>query len=91
MFYTTLTNFSINYLVMRNVSTVVGGIKWLYHVCPHVSKILYSLKLVDYVHVQVDNPRYNYYIRVCFFKKNNGHKSCHYVAWSNSNSFSTAV
>ena len=42
--------------------TDVGGIKLLYHVCPLVRKIIYSLKLVDYLHVKADNPWYNYYI-----------------------------
>ena len=40
----------------------VGGIKELYHVCPPVRKITHSLKLVDYLHVQADNPWYNYYL-----------------------------
>ena len=30
--------------------------------CPHVRKIIHSLKLVDYLHVQADNPWYNYYV-----------------------------
>ena len=30
--------------------------------CPPVRKIIHSLKLVDYLHVQADNPWYNYYI-----------------------------
>ena len=58
--YTTLTNFSTKYLTMCKVYTDVGGIKQLYHVCPHVRKIIHSLKLVDYLHVQADNPWYNY-------------------------------
>ena len=33
-----------------------------YHACPPVCKIIHSLKLVDYVHVQEDNPWYNCYI-----------------------------
>ena len=39
----------------------VGGtcIKKLYRVCLSVRKIIHSLKLVDYLHVQADNPRYN--------------------------------
>ena len=61
-FYTTLTNFSTKYFVMCKVYTDVGGIKLLYHVCPPVRKIIHSLKLVDYLHVQADNPWYNYYI-----------------------------
>ena len=31
--------------------------------CPPVRKIIHSLKLVDYLHVQADNPWYNYYIQ----------------------------
>ena len=60
--YTTLTNFSTIYLVMCKVYTYVGGIKKFYHVCPHVRKIIHSLKLKDYLHVQADNPWYNYYL-----------------------------
>ena len=30
--------------------------------CPPVRKIIHSLKLVDYLCVQTDNPWYNYYI-----------------------------
>ena len=52
----------MKYLVMCKVYTDMGGIKWLYHVCPPVRKIIHSLKLVDYLHVQADNPWYNYYI-----------------------------
>ena len=46
---------------MCKVYTDGGGIKKLYHVCPLIPKIIHSLKLVDYLHVQVDNPWYNYY------------------------------
>ena len=60
--YTTLTNFSTKYLVMCKVYTDVGGIKYVYHVGPPVRKIIHSLKLVDYLHVQADNPWYNYYL-----------------------------
>ena len=60
--YTTLTNFSTSYLVMCKVYTGVDGIKQLYHVCPPVRKIIHSLKLVDYLHVQADNPWYYYYL-----------------------------
>ena len=60
--YTTFTNFSIKYLVMCMVYTDDGGIKKLYHVCPPVRKIIHSLKLVDYLHVQAHNPWYNYYL-----------------------------
>ena len=31
-------------------------------VCPPVCKIIYSLKLVDYLHVQKNKPGYKYYI-----------------------------
>ena len=41
-----------------------GGINKLYHVCPPVRKIIHSLKLVDYLHVQADKPCYNYYIKL---------------------------
>ena len=34
----------------------------VYMYCPAVYKIIHSLKLVDYLHVQADNPWYNYYI-----------------------------
>ena len=47
---------------MCNVYTDVGGIKYIYRVCPPVRKIIHSLKLVDYLHVQADNPWYNYYL-----------------------------
>ena len=33
--------------------------------CPPVRKIIHSLKLVDYLHVQAGNPWYNYYISPC--------------------------
>ena len=35
-----------------------------YNFCPTVRKIIHSLKLVDYLHVQADNPWLNYYL--CF-------------------------
>ena len=35
------------------------------YLCPPVRKIIPSLKLVDYLHVQADNPRYNYYVLHC--------------------------
>ena len=63
-FYTTLTNFSTKYLTMCKVYTDVGGIKQLYHVCPPVRKIIHSLKLADYLHVQADNPWYNYNVSI---------------------------
>ena len=47
---------------MCKVYTDVGGLKKLYHVCQPVRKIIHSLKLVNYLHVQADNPWYNYYI-----------------------------
>ena len=58
--YTSLTNFSTKYLVMCKVYTDVGGIKYLYHVCVPVRKIIHSLKIVYYPHVQADNQWYNY-------------------------------
>ena len=58
---------------MCNFYTDVGGIKQLYHVCPPVRKIIHSLKLVDYLHVQVDNPWYNYYITA---GKKGAHRPC---------------
>ena len=60
--YTTLTNFSMKYLMMCKVYTNVGGIKRLYYVCLPVCKVIHSLKLVDYLNVQADNPWYNYYL-----------------------------
>ena len=54
----------MKYLVVCKVYTDEGGIKELYHVCPPVRKIIHSLKLVDYLHVQADNPWYNYYLSV---------------------------
>ena len=32
--------------------------------CPPERKIIHSLKLVDYLHVQADNPWYNYYLEL---------------------------
>ena len=49
---------------MCKVYTYVGGIKYLYHVCPPVRKIIHSLTLVDSLQVQADNPWYNYYVIV---------------------------
>ena len=50
--------------------TDVGGIKQLYHVCPPVRKIIHSLKLVDYPHIQADKPWYNSYVtNGCNFMK----------------------
>ena len=36
--------------------------------CPPVRKIIHSLKLVDYLHVQADNPWYNYYLVILIFQ-----------------------
>ena len=52
---------------MCKVYTDVGCIKKLYHVCSPVRKIIHSLKLVDYLHVQADNPWYNFYVNKKFF------------------------
>ena len=51
MFYTTITIFSMKYLVMCKGCTDVDGITFLYHVCSPVRKIIHSLKLVEYLHV----------------------------------------
>ena len=51
---------AMNYLVMCRVYTYVGGINRFYHVCPPVCKITHSLKFMHYLHVQADNPWYNY-------------------------------
>ena len=52
----------LEYHMMCKVYTDVGGIKKkLCHVCPHVLKKIHSLKLVDYLNVQANNPWYNYY------------------------------
>ena len=48
--------------MMCKVYTDVGGIKYLYHICPPLRKIIHSLKLVECLHVQADNPWYNYYV-----------------------------
>ena len=52
--YTTLTDFSMKYLVICKVYTDVGGIN---------SYTILKLKLVDYLHVQRDKPWYNYYVK----------------------------
>ena len=64
VFYTSLTNFYIStkYLMICKVYDYVDGINKLYHVCTPVRKIIHSLKLVDYLHVQADNPWYKYYL-----------------------------
>ena len=54
---------------MCKVYTDVGGIKQLYHVCPPVREIIHSLKLVDYLHVQADNPWYNHYLKAMLSRK----------------------
>ena len=59
-YYSTLTNFSTKYLVMCKVNTDVGGINS--YVCLPVRKIIHSLKPVDYLHIQANNPWYNYYL-----------------------------
>ena len=66
IFYTTLTNFSTKYLVICKVYTDAGGIKQLNHVCSPVHKIIHSLKLVDYLYIQADNPCYNYHLHTDF-------------------------
>ena len=77
VFYSTLTLFSTKYLVMCKVNTDVGDIKWIYHVCPPVRKIIHSLKLVDYFHVQADNPWYNYYVYRSINRGHNGSVTRH--------------
>ena len=52
--------------MLYKVYTGVGGIKYIYHVSPPVRKIIHSLKLVDYLNVQADNPWYN-----CYLNSNN--------------------
>ena len=48
---------------MRKVYSGIDGIKViLCFVCPPERKIIHSLKLVDYLHVQADKPWYNYFI-----------------------------
>ena len=59
---------STKYLVMCKVYTDVGGINSYTMFCPPVRKIIHSLKLVDYLHVQADNPWYNYYLIVINWK-----------------------
>ena len=54
---------------MWKVYTDVCDIKQLYHVCPHVRKIIPSLKFVDYLHVRADNPWYNFYVEYCKLMK----------------------
>ena len=57
--YTSLTSSSTKYIVMCKIYTDVDGIKQLYHDGPSLRKIIHSLKLVDYLHVQADNPWYD--------------------------------
>ena len=52
----------MKYHLMCKVYTDVGGIKSYTMGRPPVRKIIHSLKLVDYLHVQADNPWYNYYV-----------------------------
>ena len=47
---------------MCKIYTDVGGINSYTMVFPPVREIIHSLKLVDYLHVQADNPWYNYYL-----------------------------
>ena len=42
------------------VGNLTSRLKYLYHVCPPVRKIIHSLKLVAYLHIQADNPWYNF-------------------------------
>ena len=53
---------------MCKVYTDVDGtsIKKLFNVRPTLRKIIYSLKLVDYLHVQADNQWYSYYFNWAF-------------------------
>ena len=62
MYYTTIANFSMKYLMVCMVYTDGSGIKQLCYVCPSVREIVHSLKLVDYLHVQAVNQWYNYYL-----------------------------
>ena len=55
--------------MMCKVYTDVGGTNYLYHVFPPVRKIIHSLKLVDYLHVQADKPWYNYYLFLSIWGK----------------------
>ena len=60
----------MKYLVMCMVYTDDGGISNSYTMgCPPVRKIIHSLKLVDYLHVQADNPWYNYYLTTFYYSK----------------------
>ena len=65
--------------------TDVGGIKLLYHVCSPVRKIIHSLKLVDYLHIQADNPWYNYYLAKFSYSASlvEGHTNLHDLSMSN--------
>ena len=38
-------------------------------VCSPLREIIHSLKLVDYLHIQADKQRYNYYICIIMGKK----------------------
>ena len=59
----------MKYLVMCKVYTDVGGIKYIYHVFPSVRKIIHLLQLVDYLHLQADNPWYNYIVHLTIYCK----------------------
>ena len=52
----------MKHFVMCKGYTDAGSIKQLHHVSPPVREIIHSLKLVEYLYVQADNPRYNYYM-----------------------------
>ena len=66
--------------MMCEVYTDVCGIKKLYHICTPVRKIIHSLKLVDYLHVQADNPWCNYYLTSQ--SANQDLNTCHFMAHS---------
>ena len=55
-------NFSTKYFAVGKVYTDKDGITWLYHGCPHVQEINHSLKLVDYLLIQVNKPWYKCYL-----------------------------
>ena len=50
-----------NLAPMKNCPGGGGGLQGNLNWMPGY-KIIHSLKLVDYLHVQADNPWYNYYI-----------------------------
>ena len=60
--YTIFTNFSMYFIVVCRVYTVLGGIN-SYTMFVHLYvEIIHSLKLVDHFNVQADDPWYNYYL-----------------------------